>query len=1184
MAKIDYEKVYKQLKSEREARQSALKKSNKNASVQSEIDNLKTRMGAAGVDVDNATDKRNVVEKVLGLPDDQNILFDIFELLGRPQQALFGAWNENQNGGDLGDSLKSAWEHFKGDKETQFKDILMDNRIGLEFDDEKGKADLVDWLGFAGDVALDPADWAFIAAAPVTGGTSLTGLASNVKDVAKVADNAIDAAQAASKSTKVVRKSLSDLAFEGMGKAIKGTAKLADTGITNALKYADETKGIATKAGDLVKLGYTNKTASSVADLGKYVRNVDELVEGLKYIPEGNLEKYVKVKETIKNAFKLKDELKNALKVTRKSDFITDTAKKRMRKVITEYSDDVTANVNKIGMSADEINKAMTDMIEFKGLNRTYTGEDILEAARRGTLAATDENKKIIDEIASTVNDAGRKFSGEDFKLGYKTDNGVIRLDQHWKKEFLENLDDGPVNLDPELLAKEFTLSANYTDEQLEYLKKLEENKNFMDFYEKHKDLNMKLNSILDEEFGKNFVEEFAKNKGYVPHSYTGFATNTGVKNLIDDDINLLGNKRILGERTRLGSVLEENTISRNILEKNYDTLNDTQKAFVDKHKEIFESNYEAAISKKYLDELPKLLQNDRNVTEILVNQSFGDIDGMLSLDKKIKEASIAGDKATMNELAEQYNKKFANSSVKPLGPNGEVPVGYEKLGKNANKIANKLETMAKQLGNGDVSHIAKQLRDSGDKLAIDSYVLNLVRVVDEADNVKPLSRMMDQYLGFYKRWKISSPTYLMNNLTGNMSNMWLSGIDIKDQMKYTPEALKIIKDGPELFMRKKSGEILSAADNKIADLYEKIASEGFAKHSDSFKDLMDLPESLRKYFNGDKSPETMKEILYDGIPYLNSKGNEFMDNLSRTVVMLKSIDDPTYLAKLGLEAGDYGGAIRRVMFDASELTQFEKDWMTKIIPFYTFAKKNLAYQVDNLGKNGGRYHRLIKSVQGLQDLATDGNRENIDEYIKNNLYVPVPGLSEDGSYTVLRTQMPFGNLIDLASDPLSGALSMVGPLKTFPELAMNKNMFTGADIEKYPGQMSSNIPFLTKKQEHMLGGFTGFDVPLKTGSRLVNGINDTMQNGGNFFEGIGQGVTNNIAMERNINTDELSRMYDELDELEVLMQQYKGMGYEFATMNELKKANPNTVTNKIMAQLDKINGTPKNPYADLYK
>ena len=439
MAKIDYEKVYKQLKSEREARQSALKKSNKNASVQSEIDNLKTRMGAAGVDVDNATDKRNVVEKVLGLPDDQNILFDIFELLGRPQQALFGAWKENQDGGDLGDSLKSAWEHFKGDKETQFKDILMDNRIGLEFDDEKGKADLVDWLGFAGDVALDPADWAFIAAAPVTGGTSLTGLASNVKDVAKVADNAIDAAQAASKSTKVVRKSLSDLAFEGMGKAIKGTAKLADTGITNALKYADETKGIATKAGDLVKLGYTNKTASSVADLGKYVRNVDELAEGLKYIPEGNLEKYVKVKETIKNAFKLKDELKNALKVTRKSDFITDTAKKRMRKVITEYSDDVTANVDKIGMSADEINKAMTDMIEFKGLNRTYTGEDILEAARRGTLAATDENKKIIDEIASTVNDAGRKFSGEDFKLGYKTDNGVIRLDQHWKKEFLES-------------------------------------------------------------------------------------------------------------------------------------------------------------------------------------------------------------------------------------------------------------------------------------------------------------------------------------------------------------------------------------------------------------------------------------------------------------------------------------------------------------------------------------------------------------------------------------------------------------------------------------------------------------------------------------------------------------------------------------------------------------------------
>ena len=47
-------------------------------------------------------------------------------------------------------------------------------------------------------------------------------------------------------------------------------------------------------------------------------------------------------------------------------------------------------------------------------------------------------------------------------------------------------------------------------------------------------------------------------------------------------------------------------------------------------------------------------------------------------------------------------------------------------------------------------------------------------------------------------------------------------------------------------------------------------------------------------------------------------------------------------------------------------------------------------------------------------------------------------------------------------------------------ELAINKNTFTGADLEKYPGQMSTNIPFLTKKQEYMLGGLTGLDVPIK--------------------------------------------------------------------------------------------------------
>ena len=1177
MAKGYYQNMYEKLRSEREARQSAIKKADVNGNLQTRIDNLKTRMEASGVDVDKATDKRNILEKALGLPDDQNFLFDIFELLGRPQQALFGAWNENQNGGDLSDSLKAAWEHFKGDEETNFKEILQDNRLGLDFNDRKGKVDLVDVLGFAGDVALDPADWALIAAAPATGGTSLTGLASNAKDVAKVADTATDAA----KASRTVRKSLSDLAFEGMGKAVKGTAKFADTNLTKYLGHLDETKGVLSKADnllnktdDIVKIGYTNKAASNVADLGKYVRNSDELTNALKTIPKGRLESYVNLKESITNAFKLPDKVKSALSISRKNNAITDSVRKQMGDTIKKYTDDVAASAEKIGLSTDEINEAMTDMIEFKGLNRSHKGSDIIKAAQSGGLAATDDNIKIIEELAADVNNAGRTLNGAPFKLGYKVDAGVIRLDGNWNPKVMAKVDDGAISLNPELLNKQYELAHNYTPDDLTRFKKLEKNKEFMALYERNKDLSVKLNKIIDDEFGKNFTKKFGDNAGYVPHSYTGQAINTKLNDVIDGEIVLKGNRSVMGDRTRLGSVLEENRINEQVLKKNYENLTDAQKKVVDKNSAIFERNYEAAMSKKYIDELPTLLKNDKTTTEILISQGFGNIEEMSELGDSIRKASLSGDKETMAKLAKEYNEKFGDSNIKFIGKNGVVPDGYTAIGDSGPAIAKKLDDFAKQLGGADISDITSQIRQYGKNIAVDNYVLNLINVLDESP--KAIARMTDKYLNFYKKWKVLSPTYLLNNLTGNMSNMWLSGINVGDQVKYFPDAYRVYTEGSDLLIRKKAGEVLSAADNKIADLYDKLAKEGFSSPSVS-AELRDMPDCVKRYLRGDRAPKTMSEVIVDGIPYMNSKFNNIMDTMSRTVVMMKGMDDPKYLAKLGVN--NYGEAIRKVMFDPSELTTFEKNTMTKIIPFYTFAKKNLAYQIDNLGKNGGRYHRLIKSIQGLQDLATNGNRENMEEYIQNNLYIPIPGVAEDGSYTVIRTQLPFGNLLDIADDPLSGLANMVGPAKGIFEMASNKNFFTGADIEKYPGQMSKNIPFLTKKAEHALGTFTGFDVPLKTGSRIYKGLDETVQNGGGLFEGLVRGGLNTVTMQQNINTDELSRMYDELDELELLMEQYKGMGYDFATMNELKKSNPNTVANRINAQLSKYYGTKGHMY-----
>ena len=44
--------------------------------LQTQINNKKVRLASGGVDVNKTTDSRNAVEKFLGLPEDQNVVFE----------------------------------------------------------------------------------------------------------------------------------------------------------------------------------------------------------------------------------------------------------------------------------------------------------------------------------------------------------------------------------------------------------------------------------------------------------------------------------------------------------------------------------------------------------------------------------------------------------------------------------------------------------------------------------------------------------------------------------------------------------------------------------------------------------------------------------------------------------------------------------------------------------------------------------------------------------------------------------------------------------------------------------------------------------------------------------------------------------------------------------------------------
>ena len=126
-------------------------------SMKNQVANYKTRLRSIGVDEKAPVDDRNWLEKLLNLDQNQGFFKDFFEIIGRPQQALFTGINNAMNGDNFFEGL---WEGFSGNEHTYGKDLL--ETMGMETED--GKLDMADVLGFTLDVVADPMDIPIIGA------------------------------------------------------------------------------------------------------------------------------------------------------------------------------------------------------------------------------------------------------------------------------------------------------------------------------------------------------------------------------------------------------------------------------------------------------------------------------------------------------------------------------------------------------------------------------------------------------------------------------------------------------------------------------------------------------------------------------------------------------------------------------------------------------------------------------------------------------------------------------------------------------------------------------------------------------------------------------------------------------------------------------------------------------------
>ena len=239
------------------------------------------------------------------------------------------------------------------------------------------------------------------------------------------------------------------------------------------------------------------------------------------------------------------------------------------------------------------------------------------------------------------------------------------------------------------------------------------------------------------------------------------------------------------------------------------------------------------------------------------------------------------------------------------------------------------------------------------------------------------------------------------------------------------------------------------------------------------------------------------------------------------------------------------------------------------------------------MGDNLQQYNKLMKAQKSItRQLYSDEDYENMADYLKTNMYIPIFGKDKNGNYAFLRSNLALGDFVDFVDDPVNSIVTKLSPaIKTPIELYTNKNTFNNLDIEKFPGEYGDiealqGVPILgTKKGQHAISSLTGLSQPFNQFSRLYEGFRD---------DGVGGAIRNAITNTKNVDTDKLTRSYQQIDELQNLMKQYQQKGYQFSTMQELKKANKNGTISGLDALFAKYGiettNKKKSKYQELYE
>ena len=158
------------------------------------------------------------------------------------------------------------------------------------------------------------------------------------------------------------------------------------------------------------------------------------------------------------------------------------------------------------------------------------------------------------------------------------------------------------------------------------------------------------------------------------------------------------------------------------------------------------------------------------------------------------------------------------------------------------------------------------------------------------------------------------------------------------------------------------------------------------------------------------------------------------------------------------------GKAVRRTLFDYSDLTPTERGVFKRVVPFYTYMRKNFEFHLNNYAKRPGKYTTFNHLVQNVKNMGAEMSPEEWDampEWMKGGMAMAM-GRKGDEAKILTGFGLPteaVTNLLGGEKGPRGAfkeMLSSMSPALKVPlELATGKLFFSDKPIieERYGGR-----------------------------------------------------------------------------------------------------------------------------------